>query len=130
MFYREVVQSILLYGSDTWVLLETIEKKVEWEHTGFLRHITGKRSQRIVDGKWETPGAEVVWEAVGTQSAMTYIRRWQANVAQWVALRPIFEECVGEEGYKGGWMQEGFLVPPRGNIETTSGHIRRSLKGI
>ena len=68
---------------------------------------------------WVIPWEEGGREAAVTQSAMTYIRRWQANVAQWVALRPIFEECVGEEGYKGGWMQEGFLVPPRGNIETT-----------
>ena len=50
---------------------------------------------------WETPGAEVVWEASGTQSAMTYIGRHQATVVQWVALRPIIEVCAGEKSYGG-----------------------------
>ena len=33
---------------------------------------------------------------------MTYIGRLHATVAQWVDLRPIFEVCAGETGYKGG----------------------------
>ena len=42
MFYRAVVQAILLYGSETWVLSTEMDKKVEGTHTGFLRQITGK----------------------------------------------------------------------------------------
>ena len=41
MFYREVVQAVLFYGLDTLVLLESMERKVEGTHTGFLRQITG-----------------------------------------------------------------------------------------
>ena len=33
---------------------------------------------------------------------MTYTGIRQATVAQWVALRLIFEVCVGKKGYKGG----------------------------
>ena len=51
---------------------------------------------------WETPRAEVVWEAAGMQSDMTYIGRRQATMAQWVALRPLFKVCTREKGYKGG----------------------------
>ena len=43
----------------------------------------------------------------------TYIWRQQANVAQWVALHPLFEVCERETGYEGGgrrreawWRQE------------------------
>ena len=46
-------------------------------------------------------GTEVYQEEVGTQLAMTYIGRKQANVVQRVALRPIFEVCVVEKGYEG-----------------------------
>ena len=49
----------------------------------------------------ETPRVELVQEAVGTQSAMTYTGRLQATVSQWVALRPIFEVCTGGKGYEG-----------------------------
>ena len=32
-FYRAVVQAILLYGLETWVLLESIAKRIEGTHT-------------------------------------------------------------------------------------------------
>ena len=104
---------ILLYGLETWVLSEAIDKNVEGSHTGFLRKMTRKRVRKIVEGKWETTGTEVVREAAGMQLVMTYIWRWQATVAQWMALRKIFEVCAGEKGYEGGgrrrddwWRQE------------------------
>ena len=42
MFYRAVVQAILLYRSEMWVLSVAMERKAEEMHTGFLRQITGK----------------------------------------------------------------------------------------
>ena len=66
MFYREVAQAILLYGSEMWVLLAKMDKKVEGEHMGFLRNIVVKQARRIVYGTWETPGEEVVQETAGT----------------------------------------------------------------
>ena len=46
------------------------------------------------------PG-QLVREAAGTQLAMTHIGRRQGTVAQWVAMRPIFEVCAGEKGKEG-----------------------------
>ena len=51
--------------------------------------ITWKRAKRLGDGTWETPGVEVIQEEAGIQSARIYIERWQATVAQWVALCPL-----------------------------------------
>ena len=59
-FYRAVVQAILLYGSETWILFVPIAKMAEGTHTEFLRLITRKRARRLVDRTWETPGAEGV----------------------------------------------------------------------
>ena len=77
MFYRVVVQAILLYGSFTWVIFAEMEKEVEGANTSFLRQITGKRARRIGDGTWEMPGVEVVREAAGTQLVITHIERHQ-----------------------------------------------------
>ena len=57
-FYRAVVQAILLYGSETWVLSESMENRVEETHTDLLRLITGKRASQLGDRIWETPGSE------------------------------------------------------------------------
>ena len=36
MFYRAVVQAVLLFGADTWVLLAEIDNTLERVHVGFL----------------------------------------------------------------------------------------------
>ena len=94
IFYRAVAQAILLYGLETWFLLAAMKNKVEGSHTGFIRHITGKRAQWMVDRAWETPGAGAEREAVGTQSEMIYIGRRQETIAQWAVLCPMFEVCA------------------------------------
>ena len=97
-FYRAVIKAVLLFGVETWVLFMAMEQKVEGTHTGFLRKITGKRVRRLPDVTRETPRAEAVREAAGTQFSMKYIGRRQETVAQWVAWRLIFKVCTGEKG--------------------------------
>ena len=65
MLYRAVVQVLLLFGDETWVLLVAMERKVEGTYTGFLLKIMGKRMQRLPDRTWETPRAEAVREEAG-----------------------------------------------------------------
>ena len=50
--YREVVQAILLYRLETFVLSASMAKRIEGTHTEFLRMITGKRAKRLGDGTW------------------------------------------------------------------------------
>ena len=50
IFYREVVQTVLLFGDDTWVLSAEISKKLERVHTGFLIQVMGKTDKRQRDG--------------------------------------------------------------------------------
>ena len=59
-------------------------------HNGFLMQITGKRTRKKAYGTWVNPRAEVVQEAAGTQSEITYIEIIQGKVAQLVTLRQIF----------------------------------------
>ena len=69
--------------------------------------------RRLSDGTWVMAGAEVFREEMGTHSEMTYTGRRKETVAQWAALRPIFEVCAGTTGYKGGgyrieaWWHQG-----------------------
>ena len=47
MFYRSVLQEVILFGSDYWFLLEAMEKTVEGAHTGFLHQIMKRRARQI-----------------------------------------------------------------------------------
>ena len=62
MFYRAVVQLVLLFGADTWVLSEAVSRKIEGVHMGFLRRIMRKRAVRQKYGTWWQVAAETVLE--------------------------------------------------------------------
>ena len=49
-FYCAVVQSVLLFGSETWFLTSLTEKRLEGVHTGFLKLVTGNRERLHRDG--------------------------------------------------------------------------------
>ena len=82
---------VLLFVSETWVLSTTMEKQLARVYAGFLLNLMTKREKRSLDGRWQWEGAESILKAVGNQDVRMYIDRRQATVAQWVALRPIFE---------------------------------------
>ena len=60
MFYQAVVQEVLLFGAETWVLSEAISRKLEGVHAGFLRRIMRQRAVRQKDGTWRQVTAAAV----------------------------------------------------------------------
>ena len=46
ILYSAVIQVVLLFGLDTWILSAAMERTVERTHPRFLRHITGKWARR------------------------------------------------------------------------------------
>ena len=93
---------MLLFGADTWVLSAAMAKKLEGLHVRLLRQVTRTKEKRYKDGSWQKVASGIVLQGVGTQPLQTYIDRMQVTVVEWVALRPLFEVCVNETGYKGG----------------------------
>ena len=131
-----VVQAILLYGSETWVLLASMVKRIYGTHTEFLQMITGKRAKQLGDGTWETPGKEGIRESAGTQSARIYIEQRQATVTQWVVLYPLFQVCARDTGYAGGgrrrkvwWRQEATEKQLQATLEDSWEAKRRRRSG-
>ena len=102
MFYREVVQAVLLFGYKKWVLLAAISNNLEGVYVGFLRQVTVKMAKQKRDGTWRSAAANSVLKEAGTQTPGTYIDEQQATVSDWVALRPILEVFNRGAGYEGG----------------------------
>ena len=67
---------------------------------------------------------EAVLQGAGTQSLGTYVDRRQTTVAEWVALRPVFDVCTRETGYKEGGETPGAMVEAGGSGESAEGHSR------
>ena len=55
MFYKSIVQSILLFGSETWTVTGALLKVLNSFHHRIARRITGKLARRSPDGEWVYP---------------------------------------------------------------------------
>ena len=91
MFYRAVLQAVLIFGEETWVLLTEISRKLEGMHVGFLRQVMGQKSKRQREGTRRSVVEVGVIKESETHTLWLYIDKRQATVAKWVVLRPILE---------------------------------------
>ena len=63
-----------------------------------------KKKYKAAEGRVMVEGDEKkVLQGAGTHPLRTYMYWRQAKVAEWVALRPIFDVCARETGYEEGW---------------------------
>ena len=125
-FYRAVVQAVLLFVAETWVLSEAMLNKLEGVHVGLLRQVMGMKARSLGDKTWTKEGTGRVLQAAGTKSLREYIDKRQATVAEWVALRPISEFCAKETRYVGG----GKLREPWWQQEAVEQQLGATLKNI
>ena len=59
--YRVLVQAVLFFGAETWVLTEKMSQRLEGLHVIFLRQVTRKQAKRRRDGSWrQVPTEEVL----------------------------------------------------------------------
>ena len=94
-FYKAVVQAVLLYGSETWVLSTTALARLEGFHIrAAYRMAKVNRPRKGPGHQWIYPKLEDVLEECGLRPIAEYIdTRWQ-TIAEYVATHPIFNECM------------------------------------
>jgi hypothetical protein len=112
-FYKAVVQSVLLYGSETWNLTETVLARLEGFHIrAAYRMARVHKPRKGLFGNWIYPSTKDVLEECGLHSVKEYINTRRATIAMYVVNRPIFRECQEGERRRGSmprrwwWEQE------------------------
>jgi hypothetical protein len=78
--YKAVVQAVLLYGSESWVLSLTMEKKLQSFHRRCARYITGQHIRQNPDESWTCPSSSSVLLKAGLWSIQEYIQRRRSTV--------------------------------------------------
>ena len=101
LFYRAVIQVVLMVCVGFMVRPDIIMKSVEGNYVGLIYKITGKRERSQEYGAWETPAVEELIRSVGTHSEAKYLSRQNVTVVQRTALHPIIEVCARETKYEG-----------------------------
>ena len=81
-FYVAVVQSVILGGSETWLVTPQLNKSL----TGFYHQVfwrmAGMRPERQLDGTWVYTPIGAALATVGLDEIRVYIARLQNNVIQ------------------------------------------------
>jgi hypothetical protein len=94
IFYKATVQSILLFGSETWNLSLSSLKLLEGFHIRAAWHMTGKRPVKLRDGTWTYPNSVQVLEDAGLKTVAHYIAVRRQHIANYIVNKPIFMTCV------------------------------------
>ena len=94
-FFKPVVQQVLLFGEETWVVTPRMERALNSFMHGAARRITGRQPRRGWDGKWFYPSLEGVMKEAGFKDVRTSINTRQNTVAQYIATRPLLDLCEG-----------------------------------
>ncbi len=68
MFYKVIVQAVLLYGSERWSLSPSSMKRLAGFHILAAWQMSGKQPEQNKDGSWTYPRLEDVLKAVGLKS--------------------------------------------------------------
>ena len=81
-FYCAVIQAVLLFGAETWLLLAPMAQRLEGVHVGFLRQVVKLKAKMLKDSSWHKLAADKVLQGAVTQPLQTYLDRSQSKVAQ------------------------------------------------
>ena len=96
-FYVEVVQAVLLFWSEMWLLNPPLEKALEGLHHRAVLWMAGMGPKRQWDGTWVYTPIEAALAMVGLDYSGVYIDRSQNTVTQYIANCPIMDLCMAAE---------------------------------
>ena len=99
-FFKSIVQSVLLFGAETWV----VTPHMGWDLGGFqdqvTRRIMGRLPQRSLDGRRECTSTEAARAKTGFEIMETYIQQRQNMVPQYIGTQSILKLCDAAEREK------------------------------
>ena len=117
MFYKAVIQSILLYGCETWVITKPMLRMLRGFHLrAAYRMAKVNKPRKLDDVEWYYPPSEDVFAEVKIHSIDHYIEKRRASIAEYVASREVFKMCKRSKLKRGSghnkrlWWEQEKLV--------------------
>ena len=92
-FLKAVVQAVLLFRAETWVLTPRIERALKIFQHGSARWITVRQLWRRGDGQWTYPPLKEAMQEARSEGMWKSITRRQNTVAQYITAQPILDLC-------------------------------------
>jgi hypothetical protein len=94
-FYTAVLQAILLYGCESWVIPKRTLQRLDAFHHRCARHIAHRHIRRHPDGTWAHPHNADVLRICGLQPISTYIYRRKSTLRRSYAEKSssLYQRC-------------------------------------
>ena len=111
--YVVVVQVVMLYGSDIWVMKLRIWRVLGGFHHRVARGMTRRQTWRGQDGVWLYPPLEDAMVEAELLELETYVSLRQNTITQFIKTRPIMDLCLSAQRRPGPrvanqwWDQDG-----------------------
>ena len=90
-FYKVIVQSVLLYGSESWVLSEHAKRKLKSFHNRCARFVTGRHIRKIEE-TWIYPSSKDTLKLAGLLTIDEYITKRKETVKGYAVTTEIFKK--------------------------------------
>ena len=69
--FKAVVQQVLLFEAETWVVTPEMEQALSWFLHGAARRLTGRQARRERDGDWHYPSLQGAMQEAGLTDIRT-----------------------------------------------------------
>jgi hypothetical protein len=92
-FYKAIVESVLLYGAETWVLSKELERKLQSFHHRCARYISREHIRKDDHDQWIAPPSNQVLQNLGLQTIQEYILQRKKTVSTYAKTTDIFQLC-------------------------------------
>lgn len=95
-FYKTIVQAVLLFGSETWVLSQRLRKRLDSFHLRCARQIAHRPIQQLATGEWEHPDSNEVLEICKMSPISAYIAKRKTKILQTYAVphSELYKRCL------------------------------------
>lgn len=95
MFYKAIIQTVLLYGSETWVISGDIMNALRSFHHSVARRLTGRYPYQHPDsGDWIYPSITHTLAQAGMFTIEEYLRRRFLYLGQHAKTSLILQDCL------------------------------------
>ena len=93
IFYKVIIQTILLYGSESWVINEKVRDKLRTFHNRCARFITGCFITKEEDGTWIFPETKKTLQLAHLLTVDDYITKRRDTIFNYAMGTEIYSKC-------------------------------------
>ena len=94
MFYKAVVQTVLLFGCESWTMTDGMWTVLKGFHHRAARRMANMMAYRGPGGVWFYPPIEEALKESGLYTIEHYVNKRQQRIVDYISTRPIWMHCM------------------------------------